>query len=178
MAKITNYTTLVENIKAAAEDDGQEFSDYIPTAIGLAEERLIKEIDLEYIDIEEEAIIAGQRLVNNPTGYRLAFDIVLKNSSDVEVDLIRTTDGFIRDYWPNPLIQGVPKYYSNYNQSQILIAPTADDNYTIVYKFRKSPEPLSTTNPTNFFMEKLPDALFYACMIEMMTFSRNYTHRS
>ena len=177
MARINSYTTLVSAVQEAAEDTGAEFTAYIPVAIGLAEERLIKEIDLEFLDQVEINIIQGNRFVNKPAGYRLAFDVFLKYPSGLETLLIRTTDNFIRDYWPNPLEEGIPKYYSDEDQNQFYFAPTANGPYTLTVKYRKSPDSLSTANQTNFFMSKMPDALFYATMSEMMLFDRSYVQK-
>ena len=70
MAKITNYTTLVAAVQEVSENDGSEFLAYIPTAIGLAEELLFKELDLE--DLETKAtgsLSSNVSTLNKPSGY-------------------------------------------------------------------------------------------------------------
>ena len=55
MASITNYSTLVDAVKDLAEDDGTEFSNFIPTAIQLAHFTLIRILDLP----DAEKIVTG-----------------------------------------------------------------------------------------------------------------------
>lgn len=69
MAVITSYNTLVENIQAILENDDTEFVSYIPTAISLAEERIIRENDFPDLEFKQTGTIAvGVDSLTKPSG--------------------------------------------------------------------------------------------------------------
>jgi hypothetical protein len=72
----TNFDGLVSAVRALAEDDSQEFLDYIPTAIYMAEERLMKELDTEGLLAQTTVTaVSGSALLSKPEGYRITHDI-------------------------------------------------------------------------------------------------------
>lgn len=175
MVAITNYSTLVQAIKDIAEDDGQEFSDYIPVAIDLAEERLFRELDLP--DIEDKVFgtltpnLAG---LVKPTGYEFISYFTI-DISGRKRNLLKRSESFINDYWPDATITEVPKYYCDANSAAFKIAPTPESNYPYEIKFYKKPTKLGTSNPTNYYTDSCKDLLFSASMLEMVKFMKAWS---
>jgi len=177
MSAITNYTTLVQNLKDLAEDDGTEFAAYIPTAIDLAEERLIRECDLpELYESKFGNFTAGIPTVPLPTDadYVTFFNITLA-SGDKKM-LKRKTDDWLIDYWPDISDRDEPKYYSYEGKTfNLTVVPAPDIAYAYQIKFIKSPNKLSTSNATNYLVDNLPDVLFFASMVEMVKFQKAWS---
>lgn len=172
-----NYDSIVSAIKALAEDDSTEFENYIPTAIFLAEERLVKEVDLEGLSfIASVTASACTQLLAKPSGYRLGHNLYFQTSSSTKV-LEKQTESFILDYWPNQNNTGVPKYYADRNSFQWWLAPTPASAYVFSTTYTKKPEKLTTNISTNFFTENAPDALYYATMSNMAEFMKDYGTR-
>lgn len=172
MAKITNYSTLVQAIKDKAEDDGTEFAAYIPTAIDLAEERLFKELELP--ELEEKAtgsLTASNAVFSKPTEYQFADYVSIVADGKAKV-LKKKTSSFLKDYWAVSANTGVPKYYSDDGLNSFRVAPTPAGAYTYEVAFTKKPTKLSTTTTTNYFVEECQDVLFHACMVEMAAFMK------
>ena len=170
----TNYTTLVQAVKDSAEDDGAEFSSYIDTAIGLAEERLFRELIIQDLETEVTgALTAYSSTITKPSGYRISnyVSIVVNGARRL---LQMKTDEFLIDYWPNTSIYGVPKYYSDSAKSYLSFAPVPDAGYTYYIKCYKKPSGLSNTNASNYYVERLPDVLFAAVMVEMHVFMKHW----
>lgn len=178
MAVITSYTTLVNNLIAVAEDDGQEFADFIPTAISLAEDRLIRECD--FVDLEEKDtgnLTASNRSLTKPTGYKFPLYFAVINGN-TRILLKRKTDDFLIDYWPNTALAGTPKYYADDSATTLALAPTPDQAYSYELKYKKQPTKLSTSNATNYFVTYCPDLLYHACMVELAKFMKAWTQVS
>lgn len=177
MAAITNYLTLVQNIKDLAEDDSTEFAAYIDTAIDLAEERLIRECDFpELFESLFGTFTIGIPTVSLPTGtdYVSFFNITLANGD--KKMLKRKTDDWLIDYWPDISDRDEPRYYSyEGNTLNLTVVPAPDLAYTFQIKFIKAPAKLSTSNATNYFIDNLHDVLFYACMSEIVKFQKAWS---
>lgn len=175
MAVITNYTTLVQAIMDLAEDDGAEFQLFIPTAIDLAEEILIKELDLPDLEIKATGTLTQfSPILPKPVGYRFAnyMQIVVDSKKKI---LQKRREDYINDYWPDVSISEVPKYYSDTGAANFAFAPTPDQAYAYELKYTKAPDKLSTTNQTNYFINSCKDILLAACMIEMTTFMKAWS---
>jgi hypothetical protein len=175
MSSITSYTTLVEALQAAAEDDGAEFEAFLPTAIDLAEELLFKELELP--DLEDKVtgtLTQDSNTLLKPTGYK--FGNYLKIVVDGEnVLLQKRRDDYIQDYWPDPTVTGVPKYYADSSSTEFILAPTPDSGYVYELKATIPPVKLSTSNQTNYFITECQDILFAACMLEMAKFMKAWS---
>lgn len=178
MSIISTYSTLLSNIQEVTEDDGVEFTAYLPTSISLAEDRLIRECD--FVDLEEKDtgnLSIGVSTIPKPTGFQYThyFYIVI---SGVRTILRRRTDDFLIDYWPDDTINLVPKYYSDDSEANFIVAPTPDTAYAYEIKTTKAPTKLSISNETNYFVSNLPDVLYFASMVEQSKFMKAWSQVS
>lgn len=172
---ITTYNTLVSSIMEAMEDDSTEFTSYIPTAIGLAETRLEKQVDTDgIVVITTIAVSTGTYIVPKPAGYRFTRDLEIVVSGNI-LPLKKKVNSFLRDYWPNTSETSVPAFYADYDKSNIMIAPVPNSNYNLIMTHGIRPTKLSVGNQTNYYVNELPDALFYASMSNMAEFMKSWT---
>lgn len=168
---ITNYTTLVQAIKDEAEDDGTEFTSFIPVAIDLVEEKLFRELDLPELEEADTGTVTGAlATLAKPTGYKFADYLMIVDGSGNNIVLKKKLTSFLKDYWPSGT--GVPKYYSDEDASNFRIAPTPSSNFAYELKYTKEPTKLSTSNATNYYTDNCKDSLFYGCMSEMAKFMK------
>jgi len=85
---------------------------------------------------------------------------------------------YIRSYWPDDTqtnfsiygAYGPPKFYADYNYSNLIVAPTPDQAYPAELMYYEEPALLSASNQSNWFTQYAPRLLLYACMIEMLIF--------
>lgn len=172
---ITTYNTLVSAVVEAMEDDGTEFAAYIPTAIGLAESRLEKQVDTDgIVVVTTVTAVTGQYIVPKPAGYRFMKDLELYDGGAV-TGLKKKVNSFLRDYWPNPTATSTPAFYADYDKNNIMLAPTPDSTVTLWLTHGARPTKLSAGNQTNYFTNELPDALFYATMSNMAEFMKSWS---
>ena len=66
--------------------------------------------------------------------------------------------------------QGVPKYYSNWDEDTVVVAPTPDATYTIQLNYILKPAGLSSTVSTTYLSLQFPNGLLYACLVEAFSF--------
>lgn len=180
MARISDYSSLKDAVIQTAEDDGAEFATYLDTAIDLAQIRLSREIDtLGLMLTFTVSINTGDPYAAKPDGYRFGHDMFFTTSAGEIKVLKKKTHSYVIDYWPVPTSVGEPKYYSDYDSEFFYIVPTpsgAIDSMTLRYEGR--PDPLTSAEPTNYFTNQCPDALFFGVMVEMCKFSRNDTQQA
>ena len=168
----TNYTNLVAAIQEELEDTGTEFVSNIPTAIRLAEDRINRDVDgLFNKYITNVAVPSGNRTLLKPTGHKLSYNVhYLLNGQ--YVPLIKKSEDYILDYWPNTNLSGAPKYYADTSKTEIALAPPPSVNVTVVFSYAKNNDYLSATNLTNPIIDFYGDLLYKAALREQAMFAR------
>lgn len=179
----TSFNGLVSAIKAIAEDDSSEFEAYIPVAIHLAEQRLVKELDTEGLHFTASVTAnASGNTLSKPSGYLLGYDLSYRTSgvNSPRVFVTKKTPAYVKDYWPvgnvstSAYPHGRPKYYADLNDTQFIFAPSADYAYVFSLEYSKQVSALSSTVASNYYSEKASDCLFYATMSNMAEFMKDY----
>jgi hypothetical protein len=174
--KIENWTTLVSAVLEVIEDEGSETISYIPKAIGLAEERLTRELDtLGLNTVATVTVNPNGRFISKPTRYRIAFDVSYPSANGEQKYLTKVNDDFLDAYWPSRASVGKPKYYADKDDSNWAIAAPVSVTTAFEIKHLARPTPLSAAASTNYFTNKTPDALFYATMVHMAEFLKQWS---
>jgi hypothetical protein len=173
------YAELVQKIRDYCEVDSNVFTSTIVDGfIQDAEFRILREKDSDNNRQYAQAdIVAGQRYVNTP----LINDETLiirsaqitnatggaDNSSRQFLEYRDTS--FISEYNPTN-VQGVPKYYSYWDENTIVLAPTPDQNYNMQINYILKPTQLSSSNTETYLSKEFPNGLLYACLVEAYGF--------
>lgn len=170
------YNALVSAALGAQEEDdtSSEFFAYFPTAVDKAEERLTRDLDtfgfVQYTTVSAES---SNPFLAKPFGTRVIKHVSLLQNGRYR-DLFMRTDEYLRDYWPEALSVGVPKYYANRGYTQLYLAPTPNANYPVEFGVVVRPSALSSLQQTNWFTDYASNALFYATMVELTLFAKNW----
>ena len=175
MATMT-FSTLTQDLKDWMENDGTEFGNETNNFISLAEQRIARDIDpYAFHEAVNSTFNVGDRFVSKPADAKIIFHFLLINSSSQRVFLEKRTDEFIYDYWKNSATTGTPKYWSNYSDTAILVAPTPSAALRIEMTYSRRLAELSSTNTTNWLTENAQDLLLYGCLMEASTFTKRST---
>jgi hypothetical protein len=138
----------------------------------MAENRILRDIDLDVYKKESiGSMTSGNRFLTSPTDiltHRYMFITV--GTDKIYLDFRDTS--FMREYWPNPALTGVPKYYAVWDQDTFNIAPTPDANYPVELGYVYRPAQLSSANPTTWISTNAPEALLYACLIQAYSYTK------
>jgi hypothetical protein len=167
------YDELVTNIRNYTEVDSNVFSNsVIDTFILMAENRILRDIDLDVFKIEATAnMTSGNRFLAAPSDILTHRYIMATFNGDQTFLEFRDTS-FMKEYWPDYAQTGTPKYYSVWNQDTFYIAPTPDANYEVQLGYIKRPQQLSSANPTTWVSIDAPEALLYACLIQAYSYTK------
>jgi hypothetical protein len=173
------YAELVDKIRNYTEVDSNVFTSTIVNGfISDAEFRILRDVDSDNNRSYAQAdIVAGQRYVNTP----LVSDETLvirscqitnstggaDNSSRSFLEYRDTN--FISEYNPTG-VQGLPKYYSYWDENTIVLAPTPDQNYNMQINYILKPSGLSGSNTETYLSKEFPNGLLYACLVEAYGF--------
>jgi len=65
---------------------------------------------------------------------------------------------------------GVPKYYANWKETTLIMAPAPDAQYKVQLSYIYSPEELSATNTETYVSKNASDLLFNAVMVNAYEF--------
>jgi len=168
-----NYSELVTNIRNYTEVDSNVFSDsVINTFITMAENRILRDIDLDIFKLEVSAnMTSGNEFLTAPTDILThRYIMITVDTQQVFLDFRDTS--FMKEYWSNDALTGVPKYYSVWNQSTFYIAPTPNANFPVELGYIRRPLQLSSANPTTWVSINAPEALLYACLIQAYSYTK------
>lgn len=141
-----------------------------------AEQRICREsknIGLEtYVS---STFTPGVSVIPKPGRWRrnITFNFGTGADNNIRNQLYFRNYEYIRLFWPDPTVTGVPQYYSDYGYYNLIIAPTPDQAYPFEYAYLQLPAQLSTSNQTNWLTDYAPDVLFYAILLEAVPFLKN-----
>lgn len=167
------YDELVTNIRNYTEVDANVFStSVINTFITFAENRILRDIDLDVFKLEATAnTTANNRFLAAPSNILThRYLMVRVNNENIYLDFRDTS--FMREYWPDYSVTGVPKYYSIWDQNTFALAPTPAENYGVQLGYIYRPEQLSSTNTETWISKNAPEALFYACLMQAYSYTK------
>ena len=166
--KIIDYTEVSSNVLTDTILNG---------FINDAEFKILREVDSDnnrrYVSAN---LIASTRFIDTPTDL-----LIIRSAQIIDSELADGNTNQSRDFLQfrdtsfmsefNPTATtGVPKYYSNWDETRIVVAPTPDQAYTIQLNYILKPTGLSSTNSTTYLSTEFPNGLLYACLVEAYGF--------
>ena len=172
------YDELVTKFRDYCEVNSNVFTSTIINGfIEDAEFRILRDVDSDnnrrYVTAN---LIAGQRFIDTPQNLLVIRSAQIVDSELATGDTNQNRDflqyrdvNFMSEFNPNAA-QGVPKYYSNWDEDTVVVAPTPDQTYTIQLNYILKPAGLSSTNTTTYLSLEFPNGLLYACLVEAYGF--------
>jgi hypothetical protein len=167
------YDELVTNIRNYTEVDANVFStSVINTFITLAENRILRDIDLDVFKLEVAGnMTSGNKFLTAPSDI-LTHRYMMITSGTNQIFLDFRDTSFMKEYWPNGATTGTPKYYSVWDQNTFYVAPTPNANFSVELGYIYRPAQLSPATPTTWISTNAPEALFYACLIQAYSYTK------
>ena len=172
------YDELKTKIRDYTEVGSTVLSDTILNGIILdAEYRIFRDIDSDnnrkYVSAN---LIASTRFIDAPTDALIIRSAQIVDSeladgnTNQDREFLQWRDtSFMSEFNPTA-VTGVPKYYSWWDETRIIVAPTPDQTYTIQLNYILKDPGLSSTNTTTYISTNFPNGLLYACLVEAYGF--------
>jgi hypothetical protein len=193
----TTYKTQIAQMAVVAEDD-PNFVAILPMMIDYANLRICRDLDLLFTSVSLHGagyqLTSGNRNLSfsqdlgNGTSFVVSeqINLILNATTPYDPDtgtrvpLMPTTKEFLDAVYGSSLSanRGQPKYFVPFNDTLFLVGPVPDTTYAVEVVGTIRPAPLSTTVPTTFISQYLPDVLVMASMIYISAYQRNFGKES
>jgi len=162
------YAQLKQAIQDYTENDETSFVNNLPLFIRMAEERILKGVQLNLFQKNQFGnMTSGNEYLASPSDFLAPFSLSIDVSGSKEFLLFKDLD-FVQTYTPDATTTGQPKYYAQFDVDNFIIAPTPDANYTVDIHYLYRPASITTgaEDGTTWLSENAELALLYACLIE------------
>jgi hypothetical protein len=162
------YAQLKQAIQDYTENDETSFVNNLPLFIRMAEERILKGVQLNLFQKNQfGTMTSGNEYLASPSDFLAPFSLSIDVSGSKEFLLFKDLD-FVQTYTPDATTTGQPKYYAQFDVDNFILAPTPDANYTVDIHYLYRPASITTgaEDGTTWLSENAELALLYACLIE------------
>ena len=170
------FTTLKTAIQDYTDNTETTFVNQLPRFILNAEERILKECQLDDFRKNVSGTVAQSvKFLTKPTDFLAPFSLSVVNSSNNEFLRYKHVT-FIQDYTPDPTTTGVPKYYGDWDENSFIMAPTPDGNYTAELHYFYRPQSITASGDgTSWLGTNAELCLLYGSLMEAYTFMKGET---
>jgi hypothetical protein len=173
VAAVMTYDSLVNDIQSYLERTDQATLDKIPQFIMLAEQIIAADLKfLGNLQVVTSQMVQGDNVIAKPSRWRKTVSINVTVDGSRQPVLLRTYE-YIREYWPNPAQEDVPKFFCDYDYEHWLVGPTPDAAYNYEVLYYERVQPLDSANQSNWFTQYAPQALLYGSLLQAMPFLKN-----
>lgn len=171
---MTTYAELKQAIQDYLENYETTFVNNLPLFIRLAEERILKNVQLNLFQKNQSGnMTAGNQYLTAPTDFLSPISLSIDVAGAKEFLQLKDLD-FIQSYNPDPTVTGQPRYYGQFDVDNFIIAPTPDLSYAvdIHYMYRPASLTAGAEGGTTWLSENAEIALLYGSMVEAYTFMK------
>ena len=164
------FTTLKTAIQDYLESSETTFVTNLPTIITQAEQRILRTCQIPDLRKNDTGTLSqGNPYLTMPDGFLASYSLAIDNTG--YEFLIFKDVNFMREAYPVEATQGVPKYYSIFDDTRFIIGPTPDANYAVELHYMYEPESITTTaSGESWLGSNAENALLYACLVEGYTY--------
>ena len=176
---MTTYAELTQQILDYTETDDNVLTSTINNdIIEHAESRIFRNADLDVFKKYKTASLTScDAFVATPGSTPQTFAFIryvqIFSTDNVRISLEKKDSSFMNEFLPNRTTTGTPKYYANWDNDTIILAPAPDAAYTVELAYNAQPTGLSSGNTTTWISTNAPEMLLYACLVEAFKFLKN-----
>jgi hypothetical protein len=167
------FTTLKTAIQDYTQNTETTFTNQLPTFIVNAEERILKECQLDVFRKNSQGSATnGNEYLEKPTDF-LSQNSLSCISSSTKTFLLYKQVTFLQDYTPDPATTGTPKYYADWDESTFLLAPTPNADFSMELHYFYRPTSITTSSDgTSWLGTNAELSMLYGSLVEAYTFMK------
>ena len=168
------YGELKQAIQDYTENDETTFVNNLPLFIRLAEERILKSVQLNLFQKNQFGnMTSGNEYLAAPSDFLAPYSLSIDVNGSKEFLLFKDLD-FVQTYTPDATTTGQPRYYAQFDVDNFIIAPTPDASYTvdIHYLYRPASLTAGSDSGTSWLSTNAEITLLYGSLIEAYTFMK------
>jgi len=176
------YAELLQKVRDYTEVGSSVLSDsIIGGMIRDAENRIFREVDADYTREYATANLQTNSpyldLPNSPVTTSTRTSIIVRSILVFDSTQTPTTKEYLEKRDTSFIFEfnstgstGVPKYYANWKETTLIMAPAPSTNFKVQLSYIYSPEALTATNTETYLSKNAPDLLFNAVMVQAYEF--------
>ena len=171
-----NYSELLTNVRNYTEVGSEVLSDsIIDVFIENVENKIQRELDLDaFRKFQFSSFTIGSPFITVPDDFAFERGVQIKDQITGDRTWLEQRDTtFIDEYNKDRSDTGTPKYYANWDQNTIMVAPTPDLAYEIELWYNKTPDHLSSSQTTTWLSTNAPEVLIYGTVAEAFSYLKN-----
>lgn len=171
-----NYSELLTNVRNYTEVESEVLSDsVINTFLVTVENKIQRELDLDaFRKFQFSSFTIGSPFITMPDDFAFERGVQIKDQITKDRTWLEQRDTtFIDEYNVDRSDTGKPKYYANWDNNTLIVAPTPDAAYEIELWYNKTPDRLSSTNITTWLSTNAPEVLIYGVVSEAFSYLKN-----
>ena len=176
------FAELLQKVRDYTEVGSSVLTDSIlQSMIRDAEMRIFREVDADYtreyatanVNIGSPYLILPSSPATTATRTSIivrAFLVFDTNQTPTTKEYLDKRDTTFIFEFNSTEATGVPKYYANWKEDTLIMAPAPDKQYKVQLSYIYSPDELSATNTETYVSKNAPDLLFNAVMVQAYEF--------
>lgn len=179
MPATMTYTSLVSDLQNYLQRYDSTVLSQIPRFIMIAQQALPR--DLKILGFREEVTGAfdgttqSAGLMAKPSDWRKDISFFCSTGApnyDTHSPVLKRTTEYIRTVYPDPTVQGIPRFYGDADWDHWLISPAPQPLLAPYFKiaYYGTLVLLDSANSTNWITDNAPDWILYRCLLEAAGF--------
>ena len=163
------YDQLKTAIQDYTENDETSFVNNIPLFIRIAEERILKNVQLSLFRKNATAsTTASNKFLACPGDFLAPFSLSLAGTDGDKFFIDFKDPSFIQTYTPDSTTTGSPRYYAVFDVDNFILAPTPNTTFTaeLHYFYRPTSLTAGSGSGTTWLSENAEMAMLYGSLIE------------
>jgi hypothetical protein len=165
-----NYTELKTNIEDICENSFTD--DQLAMFTQQAEQKIYNTVQIPALRKNVTGTLtASNKYLSSPGDFLYSYSLAVIDGSGVYHYLLNKDVNFMREAYPNPTSEGLPKHYAYFDDDTIILGPTPDSAYTMELHYGYYPQSIVTANNT-WLGDEFDSALLNGALIEAIRFMK------
>jgi hypothetical protein len=163
------YDQLKTAIQDYTENDESSFVTNLPLFIRIAEERILKNVQLSMFRKNATAsTTASNKYLACPGDFLAPFSLSLAGTDGDKFFIDFKDPSFLQTYTPDSTTTGSPRYYAVFDVDNFILAPTPNTTFTaeLHYFYRPASLTAGSGSGTTWLSENAEMAMLYGALIE------------
>ena len=165
-----NYTELKTNIEDICENSFTD--DQLAMFTQQAEQKIYNTVQIPALRKNVTGTVtASNNYLSSPSDFLYSYSLAVIDGSGVYHYLLNKDVNFMREAYPNPTSEGLPKHYAYFDDDTIILGPTPDSSYSMELHYGYYPQSIVVANNT-WLGDEFDSALLNGALIEAIRFMK------
>jgi len=169
------YAQLKQAVQDYTDNSETTFVNNIPLFIRAAEERILKNVQLQFFRRNQTAnVTSGNKYLACPSDFLAPYSLSYVDGNGDKQFLQLKDVNYIQEFNPDASDTAAPRYYAQFDIDNFIMAPTPDSNYAVElhYFYRPSSLTAGADSGTTWLSENADLVMLYGALIEAYIFMK------